>query len=102
MIRRPSRSTPLYSSAASDVYKRQVHARPRPGNLALRRSRLEGSAMPEVHIDPVETSGDGDAVDEELVERERANLRKFVDGLSPDEIKSGGWFTQLSAQALGS
>src|SRR5660397_195615 len=27
MIRRPPRSTPLYSSAASDVYKRQVGAR---------------------------------------------------------------------------
>src|SRR5665647_549849 len=27
MIRRPPRSTPLYSSAASDVYKRQVYAR---------------------------------------------------------------------------
>src|SRR5660398_331971 len=26
MIRRPPRSTPLYSSAASDVYKRQVRA----------------------------------------------------------------------------
>src|SRR5665647_3983431 len=26
MIRRPPRSTPLYSSAASDVYKRQVGA----------------------------------------------------------------------------
>src|SRR5674476_400536 len=25
MIRRPPRSTPLYSSAASDVYKRQEH-----------------------------------------------------------------------------
>ena len=25
MIRRPPRSTPLYSSAASDVYKRQTH-----------------------------------------------------------------------------
>src|SRR5660398_322897 len=25
MIRRPPRSTPLYSSAASDVYKRQLH-----------------------------------------------------------------------------
>ena len=25
MIRRPPRSTPLYSSAASDVYKRQAH-----------------------------------------------------------------------------
>src|SRR5660397_292239 len=28
MIRRPPRSTPLYSSAASDVYKRQVHGNP--------------------------------------------------------------------------
>src|SRR3546814_2286891 len=27
MIRRPPRSTPLYSSAASDVYKRQLYAR---------------------------------------------------------------------------
>src|SRR5665647_1112503 len=27
MIRRPPRSTPLYSSAASDVYKRQPHRR---------------------------------------------------------------------------
>src|SRR5674476_931732 len=26
MIRRPPRSTPLYSSAASDVYKRQLYA----------------------------------------------------------------------------
>src|SRR5660398_319763 len=32
MIRRPPRSTPLYSSAASDVYKRQPAVpRPRPG-----------------------------------------------------------------------
>src|SRR5674476_1266734 len=30
MIRRPPRSTPLYSSAASDVYKRQVNAYVRP------------------------------------------------------------------------
>jgi hypothetical protein len=57
--------------------------------------------MPEVHIDAVDTGGDGDAVDEELVERERAKLREFVAGLSPDEIKSGGWFTKLSAQAPG-
>ena len=27
MIRRPPRSTPLYSSAASDVYKRQIRDR---------------------------------------------------------------------------
>ena len=30
MIRRPPRSTPLYSSAASDVYKRQVLCNPYP------------------------------------------------------------------------
>src|SRR5660397_297055 len=31
MIRRPPRSTPLYSSAASDVYKRQVYPQARAG-----------------------------------------------------------------------
>eukprot|EP00826_Nyctotherus_ovalis_P036214 TRINITY_DN3195_c0_g1_i7.p3 TRINITY_DN3195_c0_g1~~TRINITY_DN3195_c0_g1_i7.p3 ORF type:complete len:174 (+),score=41.72 TRINITY_DN3195_c0_g1_i7:25-522(+) len=31
MIRRPPRSTPLYSSAASDVYKRQVISQERDG-----------------------------------------------------------------------
>eukprot|EP00826_Nyctotherus_ovalis_P037277 TRINITY_DN3389_c0_g1_i14.p1 TRINITY_DN3389_c0_g1~~TRINITY_DN3389_c0_g1_i14.p1 ORF type:complete len:109 (-),score=20.45 TRINITY_DN3389_c0_g1_i14:142-447(-) len=31
MIRRPPRSTPLYSSAASDVYKRQVLTLPERG-----------------------------------------------------------------------
>src|SRR5665647_1910126 len=30
MIRRPPRSTPLYSSAASDVYKRQPHGNRHP------------------------------------------------------------------------
>src|SRR5674476_882570 len=38
MIRRPPRSTPLYSSAASDVYKRQFLPRsphPRPGGVRL-------------------------------------------------------------------
>src|SRR5665647_2508241 len=38
MIRRPPRSTPLYSSAASDVYKRQAqwrHDTLRPGAVAL-------------------------------------------------------------------
>src|SRR5674476_292940 len=41
MIRRPPRSTPLYSSAASDVYKRQrVHD-------ALRRAEMGGMMPPE-------------------------------------------------------
>lgn len=58
--------------------------------------------MPEVHVDPVNMDDDGDSVDKEVVERERAKVRKFVAGLTPDEIKSGGWFTKLSAQALSS
>lgn len=59
--------------------------------------------MPDLHLDAVDSGGgDDDAVDKEVVERERADLREFVAGLSPDEIRSGGWFTKLSAQALGS
>src|SRR5660397_226337 len=38
MIRRPPRSTPLYSSAASDVYKRQGRLRPYPGARAYGRA----------------------------------------------------------------
>ena len=51
--------------------------------------------MPEVSL---ESAGDGD--DREIVENERADLRQFVEGLSPDDIKSGGWFTKLLAHAL--
>jgi tellurite resistance protein len=36
------------------------------------------------------------------VERERAELREFIKGLNPDDIKSGAWFTKLVAQALSS
>lgn len=55
--------------------------------------------MAEATIDAVDG---GDDADREFVEHERAKLREFVKGLSPDDIKSGGWFTKLSAQALGS
>lgn len=34
------------------------------------------------------------------VERERVELRDFVRELSPDEIRSGGWFTKLLTQSL--
>lgn len=34
------------------------------------------------------------------VARERQEIREFVAGLSPDDIKSGGWFTKLLAQSL--
>jgi tellurite resistance protein len=57
--------------------------------------------MTEAPIDAADAGGDADA-DRETVEHERAELREFVKGLSPDDIKSGGWFTKLCAQALGS
>src|SRR5674476_777768 len=44
MIRRPPRSTPLYSSAASDVYKRQPGSRPeRPSAWGSTRCRPPGT-----------------------------------------------------------
>jgi tellurite resistance protein len=50
----------------------------------------------------VDDANDVNDADRNVVEREQAELRKFVTGLSPDDIKSGGWFTKLIAQALGS
>lgn len=47
----------------------------------------------------VSTIDDGDS-DRETVERERAELREFVGGLSTEDIKSGTWFTKLLAQSL--
>eukprot|EP00826_Nyctotherus_ovalis_P062596 TRINITY_DN9086_c0_g1_i11.p1 TRINITY_DN9086_c0_g1~~TRINITY_DN9086_c0_g1_i11.p1 ORF type:complete len:222 (-),score=78.33 TRINITY_DN9086_c0_g1_i11:27-671(-) len=41
MIRRPPRSTPLYSSAASDVYKRQVSTQSTWGNNKMMNIELE-------------------------------------------------------------
>ncbi len=59
-----------------------------------------GSVSPT--ISPVGARGDDDEADRKVVEHERAKLREFIKGLSPDDIKSGGWFTKLSAQALSS
>ncbi|MFE5729289.1 hypothetical protein ACFQ7A_00015 [Streptomyces sp. NPDC056528] len=56
--------------------------------------------MTEALIDAANT-GDDDT-DRETVENERAELREFIKGLSADDIKSGGWFTKLSAQAMSS
>ncbi|MFD4256297.1 hypothetical protein ACFWR9_01365 [Streptomyces sp. NPDC058534] len=50
-------------------------------------------------------AGDNDADDDgarRIVEQERAELKDFVKGLSADDIKSGNWFTKLSAQAMNS
>jgi hypothetical protein len=57
-------------------------------------------AVTEAPIDPVD-AGDDDA-DREVVEHQRAELREFIKGLSPDDVKSGDWFTKLVAQALSS
>ncbi|MEX5296249.1 hypothetical protein QYM41_13310 [Kocuria sp. CPCC 205268] len=60
--------------------------------------------MAKAHTEGVDGIDIDDANDDDrkVVEDERAKLRDFVKGLSPDDIKSGGWFTKLSAQALGS
>ena len=41
-----------------------------------------------------------DDADRKAVERERAELREFIKGLKPDDVKSGNWFTKLISQAL--
>lgn len=57
---------------------------------------------PVIDVDPVTLGTDaGNDADQEVVENEQAKLREFVKGLSPDDIKSGGWFTKLVAGALG-
>ena len=57
--------------------------------------------MTETPVDGVDTDDVTDA-DRKVVEDERAELREFIKELSPDDIKSGGWFTKLIAQALSS
>jgi len=58
--------------------------------------------MPDLEVDTLGAGGDYDAGDQKLIEREQAELREFVAGLSAEEIRSGAWFTKLCAQALGS
>jgi tellurite resistance protein len=58
--------------------------------------------MPEAPIDALDSvdNGGDDSADLKIVEHERAELREFVTKLSPDDIKSGRWFTKLIAQSL--
>jgi tellurite resistance protein len=58
--------------------------------------------VPEAPIDAVDAGDDDEDADRKVVEHERAELREFIKGLSSDDIKSGGWFTKLIAQALSS
>ncbi|MEV0328950.1 hypothetical protein AB0H63_21240 [Micromonospora echinospora] len=50
----------------------------------------------------IDTGDSDDDVARETVERERAELREFIKGLNPDDVKSGDWFSKLVAQALSS
>src|SRR5674476_106578 len=54
MIRRPPRSTPLYSSAASDVYKRQVV-------LLLHPNRPDSVGLPPLSDEAESTAPNGEA-----------------------------------------
>ncbi|MCZ2523140.1 MULTISPECIES: hypothetical protein [Streptomyces] len=57
--------------------------------------------MTEAPTDAADTGGDDDA-DRKVVEQERTELKEFIKGLSTDDIKSGNWFTKLSAHAMSS
>ncbi|MFD9222697.1 hypothetical protein ACFWDI_22385 [Streptomyces sp. NPDC060064] len=57
--------------------------------------------MARTPTDAVDAGGHDDA-DRKVVEQERAEIREFIKGLSSDDIKSGNWFTKLSAQAMNS
>ncbi|MFF3891128.1 hypothetical protein [Streptomyces sp. NPDC001914] len=46
--------------------------------------------------------GRDDEADRKVVEEEQAELKKFIKGLSADDIKSGNWFTKLAAHAMNS
>jgi uncharacterized protein (DUF697 family) len=64
----------------------------------LRRSSFVSNEGHEV--EPAEPTHDSDLEGREQVERERAEIREFVKGLSTDDLKSGGWFTKLLAHSL--
>lgn len=58
--------------------------------------------MTEDLVEVVSNDDDDEAADRARVERERSEIREFVKGLTPDEIKSGGWFTRLLSMSLSS
>lgn len=57
--------------------------------------------MSKASIDDIDIDDVSDD-DRKILEVERAKLRDFVKGLSPDDIKSGEWFAKLIGQALSS
>jgi tellurite resistance protein len=63
---------------------------------------LRSFAVTENLVEVVSNGDDDEAADRAHVERERSEIREFVKGLTPDEIKSGGWFTRLLSMSLSS
>src|SRR5665647_3091944 len=84
MIRRPPRSTPLYSSAASDVYKRQAR------HLAAHLRLAAGIGRIELELDRVVAARDHpDAVARDPVERVIAGVGQPAVGRSAGELEQG-------------
>ncbi|MFG1776865.1 hypothetical protein ACGFIG_10600 [Micromonospora sp. NPDC049048] len=50
----------------------------------------------------IDAGDSDDGAAREAVEQERAELREFIKGLNPDDVRSGDWFSKLVAQALSS
>lgn len=63
---------------------------------------LRSFAVTENLVEVVSNGDDDEAAARARVERERSEIREFVKGLTPDEIKSGGWFTRLLSMSLSS
>ncbi len=57
--------------------------------------------MTETPMDAADSGTDDEAA-RKVVEQERSELKEFVKGLSAADIKSGNWFTKLSAHAMSS
>src|SRR5665647_1150697 len=77
MIRRPPRSTPLYSSAASDVYKRQLfnHESPIRGETFVTRKITRAVAAIHLGIQDRLWLGNLDA------QRDWGHARDYVEGM---------------------
>src|SRR5660398_133798 len=96
MIRRPPRSTPLYSSAASDVYKRQVHELSPPNYIHADARIAISCVWPERHEVQVQSFFEA-GVGTTYLPQVYAGLSYFfrllislLSGKSPHEILSTG------------
>src|SRR5450759_239931 len=83
MMRRPPRSTPLYSSAASDVYKRQVRVAPPPRIPPVPWARIGSRIGFNIHA----LAGTDREVNDEISRRRIIRVGKaFIRQLRPNGI----------------